>query len=349
MLDVVYVSDNNSMGKMKSKWIKWLIETLVPEAKVRQAFTPNDVFNTKPLLMGDETVYPEYNVVFKEGKPEGILKDGQDGDNTLWDVQSTNPDVIICDDLMRSNTGKSIKVYNRSRILYESLRRNIQTHIIAPDVTMNYAASLELDPKVRLPLELTGDHSNLHIWYGVNDIKDYDKITAWNKMKKDFSKAHVHRNIITGICYAYLKTHKDEIRSSLQFPEIEKFGYYGFWRTGVLLDNVITSGVDIIIGSFKWRPHCDTNGIEWLNCNKSLEEIYSIITKAYIPYEGKKNDIQHIFRQFEGLVYARDGVEYDPDYPEDMRVYSFDDPKLKALYNPIISEFIGLLKSTKTS
>lgn len=339
MLDVVYVSDTNSMGKMKFKWIKWLIETLVPEAQVRQEFTPEGVFRVPAESS-------KYKVVFKEGSEVGI-PNGES--NEEFERSAINPDVIICDDLMRSNPGKSLKVYNRSRILFESLRRDIQTHVIAPDVTMNYAANLELDPKVRLPLNLTGDHSNLHIWYGVNDIKDYDKITAWNRMKKDFSKAHVHRNLITGICYAYLKTHKDEIRSSLKYPEVNKYGYYGFWRTGVLLDNVINSGVDIIIGSFKWHPHCDDNGIEWVNGNKSLEEIYSMITKTYIPYEGRKNDIQHIFRQFEGIVYAKDGVIYDEAYPEDMRVYSFDDPKLKGLYNPILSEFIGLLKSTKTS
>ena len=127
------------------------------------------------------------------------------------------------------------------------------------------------------------------------------------------------------------------------------YAYYGFWRRGSLLDNVISSGVDRVIGSFKWHKPCDDHGIEWMNGNKSLEQIFSEVTKSYIPREGIKNDIQHIFRQFEGLAYARDGVEYDPEYPEEMRVYSFDDPKLKVLYNPIISEFIGLLKSTKTS
>lgn len=335
MVDVVYVSDTNTMGKMKYKWIKWFLENFNPDIKVRHCFTVEEVFNTKE----------SYIVTYKEGLPTGVSNDLS---NSLWEEESKNPDVVICDDLMRSNPGKSLKVYNRSRILFESLRRNIQTHIIAPDVTMNYAANLELDSKVRLPLELTGDHSNLHIWYGVNDIKEYNKIPAWNRMNKDFSKSHVHRNLITGICYAYLKTHEDEIRSSLKFPEVDKYGYYGFWRTGVLLDNVINSGVDIIIGSFKWHPHCDDNGIEWINGNKSLEEIYSIITKTYIPYEGRKNDIQHIFRQFEGIVYAKDGIIYDKDYPEDMKVYSLKDPKLRTLYAPILQEFLNIVNSSKS-
>lgn len=354
MLDVVYVSDTNSMGKMKFKWLKWLIESLIPEAVVRQAFTPNEVYKTEPLKFGDKLEYPEYNVIYSDTNVEGTLKEGYDGENILWESMSTNPDVIICDDLTRANPRCSQKIYNRSIIFYEALVRGIQTHVIAPDITMSYAGGLELARKTKLPFSKISDFSNVYVWYGVNDITRYKDIAMWNRIWKKMPNSNPKCNLITAVCYAYLKKHEKEIKESLKDSKVYSqdhscYAYYGFWRRGSLLDNVMNSGVDRVIGSFKWHKPCDDHGIEWMNGNKSLEQIFSEVTKSYIPREGIKNDIQHIFRQFEGLAYARDGVEYDPEYPEEMRVYSFDDPKLKALYNPIISEFIGLLKSTKTS
>lgn len=353
MLDIVYVSDTNSMGKMKFKWLKWLIETLIPEAVVRQAFTPADVFmvSTPTEMDGFPVEVPDYTVIFEEGSEEGVSNGNS---NKLFKRASINPDVIICDDLTRANPGCSEKIYNRSRIFYEALVRGIQTHVIAPDITMSYAGGLELARKTKLPFSKISDFSNVYVWYGVNDITRYKDITMWNNIWKKMPNSNPRCNLITAVCYAYLKKHEKEIKESMKDSKAYSqdhscYAYYGFWRRGTLLDNVMNSGVDRVIGSFKWHKPCDDNGIEWMNGNKSLEQIFSEVTKSYIPREGIKNDIQHIFRQFEGLAYARDGVEYDPEYPEEMRVYSFDDPKLKSLYNPIISEFIGLLKSTKTS
>ena len=345
MLDIVYVSDTNSMGKMKFKWLKWLIETLIPEAVVRQAFTPAEVF------MVSTPEAPDYVVPFKEGSDEGV-PNGES--NELFNRASINPDAIICDDLTRTNPGCSQKIYNRSIIFYEALVRGIQTHVIAPDITMSYASVLELARKTKLPFSKISDFSNVYVWYGVNDIMKYKDISMWNQIWKKMPNSNPKCNLITAVCYAYLKKHEKDIKESMKdskaYSEDKScYAYYGFWRRGSLLDNVMNSGVDRVIGSFKWHKPCDDHDIEWMNGNKSLEQIFSEVTKSYIPREGIKNDIQHIFRQFEGLAYARDGVEYDPEYPEEMRVYSFDDPKLKALYNPIISEFIGLLKSTKTS
>ena len=353
MLDIVYVSDTNSMGKMKFKWLKWLIETLIPEAVVRQAFTPAEVFEVStPTKMDKFPVEePEYVVPFKEGSDEGV-PNGKS--NELFNKASINPDAIICDDLTRANPGCSEKIYNRSRIFYEALVRGIQTHVIAPDITMSYAGGLELARKTKLPFSKISDFSNVYVWYGVNDITKYKDISMWNQIWKKMPNSNPKCNLITAVCYAYLKKHEKEIKESMKDSKAYSqdhscYAYYGFWRGGSLLDNVISSGVDRVIGSFKWHKPCDDHDIEWINGNKSLEQIFSEVTKSYIPREGIKNDIQHIFRQFEGLAYARDGVEYDPEYPEEMCVYSFDDPKLKVLYNPIISEFIGLLKSTKTS
>lgn len=349
MLDVVYVSDTNSMGEMKYKWLKWFIESMIPEAVVRHAFTPNEVYRTKPLLMGDRVEFPEYKVIYAETKVEGTLKEGLESDNTLWDTMSSNPDVIICDDLTRANPGCSQKIYNRSIIFYEAIKRGIQTHVIAPDITMSYAGGLELARKTKLPFSKLTDYSNVYVWYGVNKLEDYKKISMWNQIWKKMPNSVPKRNLITGICYAYLKYHKNEIQSSMSSTdayksETNRYAYYGFWRRGMLLDNVINSGVDTVIGSFKWHTPCDEHGIEWFNGNKTLEEIFSFVTKSYIPKEGIKNEVQHIFRQFEGLAYARDGVEYDKEYPEDMKVYSFDDTKLKELYNPILQEFINIIK-----
>lgn len=353
MLDIVYVSDTNSIGKIKFKWLKWLIETLIPEAVVRQAFTPAEVFmvSTPKEMDGLPVEAPEYAVLFEEGSEEGV-PNGKS--NKLFNRASINPDVIICDDLTRANPGCSEKIYNRSRIFYEALVRGIQTHVIAPDITMSYAGGLELARKTKLPFSKISDFSNVYVWYGVNDITRYKNIAMWNQIWKKMPNSNPKCNLITAVCYAYLKKHEKEIKESMKDSEAYSqdhscYAYYGFWRRGSLLDNVMNSGVDKVIGSFKWHKPCDDHGIEWMNGNKSLEQIFSEVTKSYIPREGIKNDIQHIFRQFEGLAYARDGVEYDPEYPEEMRVYSFDDPKLKELYNPIISEFIGLLKSTKTS
>lgn len=354
MLDVVYVSDTNSMGEMKYKWLKWFIESMIPEAVVRRAFTPSEVYKTKPLLMGDKEEIPEYNVIYAETNVEGTLKDGLDGDNTLWESLSSNPDVIICDDLTRANPGCSQKIYNRSIIFYEAIKRGIQTHVIAPDITMSYAGGLELARKTKLPFSKLTDYSNVYVWYGVNKLEDYKKISMWNQIWKKMPNSVPKRNLITGICYAYLKYHKDEIREQMSStdaykPETNRYAYYGFWRRGMLLENVINSGVDTVIGSFKWHTPCDEHGIEWFNGNKTLEEIFSFVTKSYIPKEGIKNEVQHIFRQFEGLTYARDGVEYDKEYPEDMKVYSFSDPKLKELYNPILQEFINIVKTALKS
>lgn len=354
MLDIVYVSDTNKMGTMKFKWLKWLIETLIPEANVRQAFTPNEVYKTKTTKIGDEEVCPEYNVIYAETNVEGTLKEGPDGDNTLWESCSSNPDVIICDDLTRANPGCSQKIYNRSIIFYEAIKRGIQTHVIAPDVTMSYAGGLELARKTKLPFNKFSDFSNVYVWYGVNDIARYKDVSTWNQIWKKMPNSNPKCNLITAVCYAYLKNHEKEIKESMKnslaySKDYSCYAYYGFWRRGSLLDNVMNSGVDRVIGSFKWHKPCDEHGIEWINGNKSLEEIFSEVTKAYIPREGIKNDIQHIFRQFEGLAYARDGVEYDPEYPEEMRVYSFDDPKLKDLYGPIINEFINLIKSSRNA
>lgn len=352
MIDIVYVSDTNSMGKMKFKWIKWFIESVVPEAQVRQAFTPNEVYRTNSLKFGDKLEYPEYKVVYAETNVEGTLKEGQDGDNTLWDTMASNPDVIICDDLTRANPGCSQKIYDRSIIFYEALRRGIQTHVIAPDITMSYAGGLELARKTKLPFSKIKDFSNVYVWYGVNDITKYKEVSMWNQIWKKMPNSNPKCNIITAVCFLYLKKHEKEIKESMKdsvayTSNKSCYAYYGFWRRGSLLDNVMKSGVDRVIGSFKWHTPCDENGIEWVNGNKTLEEIFSEVTKSYIPREGIKNDIQHIFRQFEGLAYARDGVEYDPDYPEDMRVYSFEDPKLKELYLPILKEFISIVSSSK--
>lgn len=351
MLDIVYVSDTNSMGTMKYKWLKWLVESLVPNARVRHAFTPSEVFmvSTPTEMDGFPIESHDYKVVFKEGTQEGV-PNGQD--NSQWDRVAINPDAIICDDLTRANPGCSQKIYNRSIIFYEAVKRGIQTYVIAPDLTMSYAGGLEIARKTKLPFSTISDYSNVTVWYGVNNLEDYKKVQMWNQIWKKMPNSNPQRNLITAICYMYLKKHEKEIKESMKnsvayTSDKECYAYYGFWRRGMLLDNVMNSGVDTVIGSFKWHTPCDENGITWMNGNKSLEEIFSVVTKSYIPKEGLKNEVQHIFRQFEGLAYARDGVEYDPEYPEDMRVYSFNDPKLKELYVPIVSEFISMLKGIK--
>lgn len=351
MLDIVYVSDTNSMGSMKFKWIKWFIESVLPEARVRQAFTPAEVFgvSTPKELDGFPIEAPDYQVTFREGTEEGI-PNGKS--NEQFYEASVNPDVIICDDLTRANPGCSQKIYNRSIIFYESLRRGIQTHVIAPDITMSYAGGLELARKTKLPFSKIEDFSNVYVWYGVNDITKYKEVSMWNQIWKKMPNSNPKCNLITAICFLYLKKHEKEIKESMKnsvayTSDKSCYAYYGFWRRGSLLDNVMNSGVDRVIGSFKWHTPCDEHGIEWINGNKTLEEIFSEVTKSYIPKEGIKNEIQHIFRQFEGLAYARDGVEYDPDYPEDMRVYSFEDPKLKELYLPILKDFISIVSSSK--
>lgn len=334
MKDIVYVSDTNTMGTMKFKWIKWFVESLVPDAVVRQAFTPEEVFNVNDS---------EYVVTFEDGTTEGI-PNGKS--NELFNNSSINPDAIICDDLTRANPGCTKKIYDRSIIFYEAISRGIQTHVIAPDITMSYAGGLELARKVKLPYSKINDFSNVHVWYGINEEGRYKEVSMWNKIWKNMPNSVPELNLITGICYAYLKFNRDKIRSNLKFPEGDNYGYYGFWRRGMLLDNVMSQPeLDTVIGSFKWRPHCEATGRTWINGNKTLEEIFSVITKSYIPSEGIKNDIQHIFRQFEGLVYARDGVEYDTNYPEHMKVYSLDDPKLFETYSPILNRLINLIKS----
>lgn len=340
MIDIVYVSDTNSMGKMKFKWIKWFIESVIPEANVRQAFTPSEVFSTDD----------DYIVIFKEGTTEGLLSTEY---NTKFNSSAKDPDVIICDDLTRANPGCSQKIYDRSIIFYEALKRGIQTHVIAPDITMSYAGGLELARKTKLPFSKIEDFSNVYVWYGVNDITRYKEITMWNQIWKKMPNSNPKCNLITAICFLYLKKHEKEIKESMKdsvayTSDKSCYAYYGFWRRGMLLDNVMSQpDLDTVIGSFKWRPHCEATGRRWINGNKTLEEIFSEVTKSYIPKEGIKNEIQHIFRQFEGLAYARDGVEYDPDYPEDMRVYSFEDPKLRDLYLPILKDFISILASSE--
>lgn len=338
MKNIVYVSDTNSMGKMKFKWLSYIIETLYPDAKLSHHFTPSEVFG-----IPDE----EYKITYEKSKEEGVYNGVS---NESWDTKAINPDAIIIDDLTRANPGMSGKVYNRSRILYEAIKRNVQVHMIAPDVTMSYGGGLEINNKTKLPFSEFKDFSNVHIWYGVNNLEDYKSVGMWKQNWVKMPNSVPHRNLITAVCYAYLKKHEKQIKESLSGSvaytgeQFNSYVYYGYWRRGMLLDNVINSGVDIVIGSFKWRPHCESHDIAWMNGNKTLEEIFSQTTKSYIPYEGQKNDIQHIFRQFEGLAYARDGVVYDDKYPEHMRVYSLDDPKLKELYGPILSEFVQLLK-----
>lgn len=356
MKNIVYVSDTNSMGKMKFKWLSYIIETLYPDAKLSHCFTPSEVFG-----IPDEN----YNVIYDESKEEGVLNGLS---NKEWDDKAINPDAIILDDLTRANPSRSEKIYNRSRILYEAIKRNIQVHIIAPDLTMSYAGGLELKSKTKLPYSLFNDFSKVYIWYGVNDLSIIPKITKWNGMSKNMPTANKKLNLITGVCYTYLKKHEKQIRESMKnteaYSNIEytNVGYYGFWRTGILLNNIMRNkDVDTVIGSFKWRTPCEENNKSWVNGNKTLEEIFSILTKSYIPSEDpmdkppgcpiplnspKKNHVQHVFRQFEGIVYARDGIVYDENYPENMRVYSMNDPKLKELYGPILSEFIQLLKES---
>ena len=347
MIDVVYVSDTNKMGDMKYKWLKWLIESTIPDAVLRHEYTPFDVFKINEayqdgIISDDEEV--NYEVAFdKKGNPVVI--------SSLFDQFAINPDVIIIDDLTRANPACSEKIYNRSRIFHECIKRGIQTHVIAPDLTMSYAGGLEIDRGVKLPFERYNDFTHIHVWYGVNNIEDVEKVKMWNQIWKKMPNSVKEKNIITGVCYAYLKKHRDEIKESMKSTpiyasETSKYGYYGFWRRGALLDSVMNSGVDTVIGSFKWRPECDKRDIEWINGNKTLEEVFSILSKSYIPYEYPKSDIQHVFRQFEGLVYARDGVEYSDDYPESMRVYDINDPKLKEIYYPVISRFIELIRSS---
>ena len=230
MLDIVYVSDTNSMGKMKFKWLKWLIETLIPEAVVRQALTPNEVYKTKPLKFGDKLEYPEYNVVYSDTNVEGTLKEGYDGENTLWESMSSNPDAIICDDLTRANPGCSEKIYNRSRIFYEALVRGIQTHVIAPDITMSYAGGLELARKTKLPFSKISDFSNVYVWYGVNDITKYKDISMWNQIWKKMPNSNPKCNLITAVCYAYLKKEiKESMKDSKAYSEDKScYAYYGF-------------------------------------------------------------------------------------------------------------------------
>ena len=215
MLDIVYVSDTNSMGKMKFKWLKWLIETLIPEAVVRQAFTPAEVFgvSTPKELDGFPVEAPDYTVIFKEGSEEG-MPNGESND--LFNRASVNPDAIICDDLTRANPGCSEKIYNRSRIFYEALVRGIQTHVIAPDITMSYAGGLELAKKTKLPFSKISDFSNVYVWYGVNDITRYKDITMWNQIWKKMPNSNPKGNLITAVCYAYLKKHEKEIKESMK-------------------------------------------------------------------------------------------------------------------------------------
>ena len=131
MLDIVYVSDTNSMGTMKYKWLKWLVESLVPNSEVRQAFTPHEVFGVSE----DIPYVIEYTQTNNEGELNGKS-------NSLFEQSMTMPDAIICDDLTRVNPGCLQKIYNRSIIFYEAIKNKIQTHVIAPDLTMSYAGGL---------------------------------------------------------------------------------------------------------------------------------------------------------------------------------------------------------------
>lgn len=351
MIDVVYVSDKNKMGSMKFKWLKDFIESNIDGAILRQEFDPSGVFGIYEQVQ-DGIIHPfyvpEYNVIYDAGKEEGVVI----GDNEWWESHAQNPDVVIIDDLTRANPACDEKIYNRSRVLYECIKRGVQTHVIAPDLTMSYAGGLELDRKTKLPFSIFKDFSNVHVWYGVNNIEDVKKVSTWNQIWKKMPNSIMEKNLITGVCYYYLKKHRKEIRESMKDSvaysgeHYDNYAYYGFWRRGVLKDNVINSGVDTIIGTFKWRPFCEEKGINWQNGNKTLEEIFGQVTKAYIPYENPKSDVQHVFRQFEGIVYARDGVVYDEQYPEHMRVYDLNDQRLKDTYSPVLSKFLDLVESS---
>lgn len=332
-MDIVYVSDTNTMGKTKFKWMKWLFSKLDPTITLRQCFTPSEVFYVE-----DE----EYVVTFEKGKPFG-RSNGKSNDK--FTEKMIMPDAVIIDDIQRSNPGCSEKIYNRSRILYECLLHGVQTHILAPDISMAYCAStLELAKGVSLPNELIKNYSDVHVWYGVNDLKDLDKVSIWKGMSNKLPGHRKHCNFLTGVCYSYMSYHGDELKESCKYPEKDKYGYYGYWRSGVLLDEILDAKLDTVIGSFKWRTPCEIRGIEWINGNKSLEQIFSTITKSFIPYEPIKCEIQHTFRQFEGLAYARNGVEYSGKYPENMKVYDLKDPKLRMLYGTIIKEFLDTLQ-----
>lgn len=260
-----------------------------------------------------------------------------------------NPDIIICEDIMRSNPGCSEKIYNRSRILEYGLNNNIQTHLIAQDVSMEYFTQLERNRGDKIYAEDHKDNPNFFVWYGVDRLEQLDMVKSWKLMRKKIGDSHSRPNIGSAISYLYMKNHQEEMREGINYPDesVNVFGYYGYWRKGILKDSVINSGIDHLIGTFKWRPFCEDKDISFETANKTFEYIFSRITKSYIPYEYPKADVQFTSRQYEGIILARDGVEYDDNFPEEKKIYSMESDILKETYSPILKEFINVLKTEK--
>lgn len=140
------------------------------------------------------------------------------------------PDIIICEDIMRSNPGCSEKIYNRSRILEYGLLNGIQTHLIAQDVSMEYFTQLERNRGDKIYAEDHKDNPNFYIWYGVDNLKDLDKVKQWKLMRKKIGDQHAKPNIASAVSYLYMKNHQDEMKSSINYPDdsVNVFGYYGY-------------------------------------------------------------------------------------------------------------------------
>ena len=281
-----------------------------------------------------------YKYFFEKLIPEATIRLVRD----IKDIG--NPDVIICEDIMRSNPGCSEKIYNRSRILEYGLTHGIQTHLIAQDVSMEYFTSLERNRGDKIRSEDHKDNPNFFVWYGVDDLAKLDMVKSWRLMRKKIGDSHARPNIGSAISYLYMKNHQEEMKEGIKYPDesVSVFGYYGYWRKGILKESVINSGIDHLIGTFKWRPFCEENGISFETANKTFEYIFSKITKSYIPYEYPKADVQFTSRQYEGIILARDGVVYDKEFPEEKKIYSMDDQILKDTYGPILKEFADVIK-----
>ena len=284
-----------------------------------------------------------YKYFFEKLIPEATIRLVRD----IKDIG--NPDVIICEDIMRSNPGCSEKIYNRSRILEYGLTHGIQTHLIAQDVSMEYFTSLERNRGDKIRAEDHKDNPNFFVWYGVDDLAKLDMVKSWRLMRKKIGDSHARPNIGSAISYLYMKNHQEEMKEGIKYPDesVSVFGYYGYWRKGILKESVINSGIDHLIGTFKWRPFCEEKGISFETANKTFEYIFSKITKSYIPYEYPKADVQFTSRQYEGIILARDGVVYDKEFPEEKKIYSMDDQILKDTYGPILKEFADVIKSVE--
>lgn len=260
-------------------------------------------------------------------------------------IANGDPDVIICEDLTRANPGRSEKIYNRSRIYEYGTTHGIQTHVIAQDVIMQYHDNLENASKsyVNKP----ESYEMLHTWYGVEDFDKLPLVRKWLPLQKKFPGYHAHLNLGTAVSYIYMRDHEEEMKKEVPQPEESCYGYYGFWRQGSVQEEVMAQPIDIVIGSFKWRPLCEEKGITWWNGNKSHKELFSKITKSFIPYDFPKSDVQHTSRQFESIIYCKEPVVYSDQYPEDMKVYSMQDPRLREVYYPIIQEFLDVVRNAR--